>query len=60
MVDMGIDTIPYTTMDYILDALSLDDETLWQAFKGAYTAAMYDMYVRTIPKNRLMPPAIRK
>ncbi len=59
MVDMGVKTIPYKTMDYILDAVALDDETFLSALKGDFTPAMYDTYLRTVPKNRLMPPAMR-
>lgn len=60
MVDMGAENIPYGTMDYILDALTLDDDTFWQAFSGEYTAQTYEAYLLTIPKKRLMPPAMRK
>ncbi len=60
MVDMGVEDIPYATMDYILGALALDDDTFWLAYSGAYTAQMYETYLLTIPKKRLMPPALRK
>lgn len=60
MVDMGVSTIPYKTMDYILDALALDDDTLVDALKGYYTAIMYRAYLLTVPKTRLMPPAMRR
>lgn len=59
MVDAGSADIPHTTMRYICDALALDDERLWAAYKGDYTAEMYERYLRTVPKNRLMPPAMR-
>ena len=60
MVDAGSADIPHTTMRYIRDALALDDEQLWAAYKGDYTAEMYEEYLRTVPKDRLMPPAMRR
>ena len=60
MLDVGVSDIPHRTMEHILDALALDDETFWQAYKGQFTEAMYDEYLLTVPKERLMPPAFRR
>ncbi len=60
MVDAGSADIPHGTMRCICDALVLDDEQLWAAYQGDYTAEMYEAYLRTVPKDRLMPPALRR
>jgi len=60
MVDMGVEDIPHRTMFYILDALALDEETFYQAYRGQYTEAAYAEYLLTVPKQRLMPPAMRQ
>ena len=60
LVDMGIQDIPHRTMSYILDALALDDATFYQAYQGRYTEEMYTQYLRTVPKQRLMPPSMRQ
>ncbi len=60
MVDAGSGDIPHGTMRYIRDALALDDERLWAAYKGDYTVEMYEEHLRTVPKNYLMPPAMRR
>ena len=59
MVDRGVEDIPPNTMKYILDALALDDEVFYRAFKGNYTEEMYDECLQTVPRNRLLPPAMR-
>lgn len=59
MVDRGVEDIPPGTMKYILDALTLDDETFYEAYKGDYTEEMYEEHLLTVPKNRLLPPAMR-
>lgn len=60
MVDPGVDDIPHSTMGYILDALALDDERFYKAYTGEYTEEMYEAYLLTVPKERLLPPAMRR
>lgn len=60
MVDPGVDDIPYGTMNRICDAIALDDEQLYKAYKGEYTEEMYVEYLSSVPKNRLLPPAMRR
>lgn len=59
MVDRSVEDIPPGTMKYILNAVALDDETFSKAHRSAYNEEMYEAYLRTIPKNRLLPPAMR-
>lgn len=60
MVDQGVQEIPPSTMKYILDAVALDDETFHKVYQGDYNAQMYEAYLRTVPKDRLLPPAMRR
>lgn len=60
MVDRSMEDIPPGTMKYILDALALDDEAFYKAYAGDYTEEMYEKYLSTIPRNRLLPPAMRE